>query len=288
MTPPVRSWLYVPGTRPDLVAKAVASDADAVVIDLEDAVPPAMKDSARASVVVALAEVRHKPLWVRMNPLDSPWGLDDARALAGAQPDGVRVPKCSDTSDVKRVADLVGCPVSLLLESAVGIERAYDLAVADPRVAAISLGEADLMADLRLRRHEGLAGARMRVVLAARAAGLPSPVQSVYTAINDIVGLRDSTMSGRDLGFFGRSVIHPKQVGVVNDVFTPDAAEVKAAREVLQLMSKAIDEGRATGVDAAGRFIDPAVAEQAAWVLRVSTSVDRHRNHQYDEPQEKS
>ncbi|MFD8338273.1 HpcH/HpaI aldolase/citrate lyase family protein [Streptomyces solisilvae] len=270
----IRSWLYCPGTRPDIIRKALDSPADAVVVDLEDSVPATAKDAARANVVEALTWPRSKPLWVRMNALESHWGIADAQALLSSRPDGVRVPKCSDPEQVKRVADLVDSPLSLLIETAAGVQSAYHLAIADPRVVGISLGEADLQADLRTRHEVALDWARQRLVIAARAAALPSPSQSVYTAIRDDDGLRSTTLAGRDLGFFGRSIIHPAQASIVNEIFTPDPAEVTAARTVLEHMSSAAANGGAVAVDEAGRFIDPAVAEQAAWLVDVSNAID--------------
>jgi citrate lyase subunit beta/citryl-CoA lyase len=265
----IRSWLYCPATRTDLIAKALRSSADAVVIDLEDAVPSESKNIARDNAVHILAQPRPKPVWVRMNTLDSPWGLDDARALSVVGPDGVRVPKCRNVDEVRRVGDLVDCPLGLLIESAEGVEQAIRLAAAHQHVTYLALGEADLMADLRVRNPEALDWARMRIVVAARATGIASPVQSVHTKLSDLEGLRRTTVIGRDNGFFGRSVIHPSQLAIVNNVYTPSSAEVAEARRIVTLMEDAAAAGRATNVDKSGQFIDPAMVEQARWVIEL-------------------
>ncbi|PXY25895.1 CoA ester lyase [Prauserella sp. PE36] len=267
MTAPARSWLYVPGDRPERIAKALASDADAVILDLEDAVAPAAKAEARRTVVATLAEGRRA--YVRVNATNSPHGTADLAALA-AEPGalaGVRLPKCEDPGELRRVADTLGVPVYPVLESALGVENAFALATAHPLVAGISLGEADLAADLRVTGGEGLAWPRSRVVVAARAAGLPSPVQSVWTAVRDLDGLRADTEQGRRAGFFGRSVIHPAQIPVVHEACAPDAEDVAWARSLVDAVS---ENDEAAWIDASGRFVDKAIVERALWLLAIA------------------
>lgn len=281
---PVRSFLYVPGARPDLFAKALAGPADALVADLEDAVAPGRKDDARAAVAELLAsataEAPAKPLWVRVNAPDSPWAREDVRAVARPGLAGVRIPKCESAATVGQVLawlDAAGSDAAVhpLLESALGVERAYEIATASPRVALIGLGEADLRASLRVADDAGLSYVRSRVVTAARAAGLPGPVQSVYTRLGDADGLRRDTAAGRDLGFFGRSVIHPEQVEPVNEVFTPAAEEVAAARDLVRDLDEELGTGQAAFVTRDGRFVDPAVVVSAHWTLRVAGETAR-------------
>ncbi|WP_435582105.1 HpcH/HpaI aldolase/citrate lyase family protein [Amycolatopsis thermoflava] len=256
-----RSWLYVPGDRPDRIGKALAGPADAVILDLEDAVSAAAKDFARRTVLETLASAR---AFVRINAPGTSAGEADIRALASVDGvAGVRVPKAEDPGELRRVADALGVPVYPVLESALGVENALALATAHPLVAGISLGEADLMADLRVRDSGALAWPRSRVVVAARAAGLPSPVQSVWTAVRDLDGLRASTAAGRDAGFFGRSVIHPAQIPVVHEVCAPDPAETAWAREVLAAEESA-------WVDHNGQFVDAAIVARARWVLEIA------------------
>jgi citrate lyase subunit beta / citryl-CoA lyase len=265
-----RSWLYVPGHRSDRVAKALGAGADAVVVDLEDAVPAAQKDTAR-ELTVALLDDRAPDdglqLWVRINPPGTPDGERDVTALVGRRLDGLRVPRADDPDQVRAVAERTGVPLQLLIESARGLVRAHELAGAHELVAGIGLGEADLAADLLVDRDEGLTWARGTVVVTARAAGLPSPVQSVWTDVGDESGLRVSSERGRAIGFYGRSVIHPRQIGVVHDVYTPSADELAAAEGIVAIAAEATARGEVAALGADGRFVDPAVVARARTVL---------------------
>ncbi|MCD2196379.1 CoA ester lyase [Actinomycetospora endophytica] len=267
-----RSWLYVPGHRGDLVAKALVGEAEAVVVDLEDAVAPGSKTEARGTVE-ALTD-RARPLWVRMNAPDSPWGADDAAVLARAAVDGVRVPKAADPDAIARLADQLGHPLHLLLESALGVERAYALATAHPLVAALSLGEADLAADLRVADRGALEWARQRVVVACRAAGLPSPLAPVWTDLPDLDGLAADSRTARDRGFWGRSVIHPRQIPVVHAAFTTSDDDLARARALLASLDEAAAHGETAYRDADGRFVDPAVVAGARTVLDRAVPAD--------------
>ncbi len=273
MTKVARSWLYVPGNHPERIAKALAAGADAVVIDLEDAVPPEHKQLARQSAV-RVAETRRADggaprLWVRVNDPMGPWGEADLDALYGVPLDGLRVPRTESAVVVRGVAQRSGLPLLLLLETAAGLMNAQELAAAHPLVAGIGLGEADLAADLRVVSDEGLAWARGWVVAVSRAAGLQSPIQSVWTNVADTEGLRTSTEQARQTGFLGRSVIHPRQIPVVHSVFTPSSAEVDAAFAIVEAFEQARRHGEAAVLDDKGRFIDPAVVDTARLVLEL-------------------
>jgi len=271
----IRSWLYVPGDRPDRMDKALSGPADAAVLDLEDAVGAAAKDEARRNVLDVLASGR--TAYVRVNDPATPVGEADLKALAAAPGAlaGVRVPKSEDPGELRRVADLLGVPVYPLIESALGVENALALATAHPLVGGISLGEADLLADLRAGR-QALAWPRSRIVVAARAAGLPSPAQSVWTAVRDLDGLRADTEAGREAGFFGRSVVHPAQIPVVHEACAPGPEETARARELLDRFTGADGTaGEAAWIDPSGKFVDKAVVERARWLLSLAETVDR-------------
>ncbi|MFT4028862.1 MAG: CoA ester lyase [Protaetiibacter sp.] len=283
MNAPIRSWLYVPADRPERVAKALVSAADAIVIDLEDAVAAPAKEAARATAVAAVSAPHDKQVWVRVNDLSSPWGADDLTALAGTAAAGVRLPKCEDPDAIHRAAELSGMPLYLLIESAVGLERATELARAHPAVVGIALGEADLCADLGITDEGALAYARGKIVAVARAARLPSPPQSVFTDVHDRDGLRTSTERARAAGFFGRSVVHPDQIPIVNTVFTPSAEEVSAARALLAALDAAEAEGRATLLTSEGRFVDPAVAAAAHRVVAIAAAITTPAGHEIAE-----
>jgi len=278
--------LYVPGDRPDRFRRAEESGADAVIVDLEDAVAPAHKAAARDNVLAWLSQAHGCRTEVRVNA-DPRWLSDDLAALAGTPPVGaggrrgpdvVRLPKVGSVGDVRFVIPRLpaGATLTCLIESARGLEAAYDIARAD-RVGALALGETDLAGDLGTEGEDALAWARSRVVVAARAAGLAAPMMSVYPHVTDLEGLAESCRIGRRLGMVGRTVVHPRQVPVVVDAFAPTAAEVAAARETLAALSSAgeVDEGALALPD--GRMLDPAMAARARTTLALDETVRRHR-----------
>ncbi|MFR9730223.1 HpcH/HpaI aldolase/citrate lyase family protein [Saccharopolyspora sp. MS10] len=271
-----RSWLYVPAHRDDLVVKALDGAADAVVLDLEDAVPPASKDLAREVAAASGGRRGADRIWVRINGAGTPWAEADAAALAGSGIAGLRVPKAEDPDAVAALAERTGLPLHLLVESARGLRRAFELAESHPLVGGISPGETDLAADLRIRDRAQLGWARARIVAANRAAGLPSPVASVWTELADTAGLAADSAALRDAGFFGRSVIHPRQIAPVHEAFTPDAGEVARARALLASVGAA---GDAAWVDADGRFVDPAVVAGARWVTELADALEQPADH---------
>ena len=294
----LRSALYVPATRPELYEKALASAADAVILDLEDAVAPDRKAEARAAVVALLggsgaragaggaaglaaaagaAARPPKPVYVRVNALGTPLAYADVEAVVGLPIAGVRLPKVEGAEQVRTVGgwlDGTGLELWCLIESALALERAFEIASAHPAVAGIGLGEADLRASLRVGADDaGLAYARGRCVAAARAAGLDSPMLSVYTNVKDTDGLRASCAAGRALGFLGRNCVHPGQVETVNAAFTPSEEEVVRAREIVDALASAVETGAGAVALPDGRFVDLAVVEQARALLDLAARV---------------
>jgi citrate lyase subunit beta/citryl-CoA lyase len=281
--------LYVPGDRPDRFAKALAASPH-VILDLEDAVAPSRKDYARAAVTEALAG--DHPFTVRVNAPGSPWHEADLAAIAG-QPAlrTVRLPKVESPTDVTAVVarlEAAGAPtevgIACLRESAVGVEAAFAIAGSHPRVRSISLGEADLRSDLGLPdsdgdpevSDEGLAWCRSRIVVAARAAGLPPPVMSVHPHGADLDGLAATSRAGRRLGFVGRTCIHPRQVPVVVGAFRPTGAELDRARELLDALAAAEPVGRGVLAMPDGRMVDPAMAGAARRALDLAAAAARY------------
>ncbi|WP_327359369.1 HpcH/HpaI aldolase/citrate lyase family protein [Streptomyces sp. NBC_01304] len=263
------TWLYVPGDRPDVVAKALTAGADAVIVDLEDAVAPDRKEYAREATAELLADRPSVPVHVRVNALDGPLAEPDILALTGLPGlAGLRLPKVVSPDQVARVAELADSPpLYALLESALGIERAYAIASAHSALRGLSLGEADLGADLGVTAPDpGLDWARARVVCAARAAGLAPPAQSVFPDVRDLSGLASSCARGRALGFLGRAAIHPRQLPVIEQAYLPSASEVAAAEEVVK--AAACDAGALALPD--GRFVDAAVVAGARRTLALA------------------
>ncbi|MFH8746960.1 HpcH/HpaI aldolase/citrate lyase family protein [Streptomyces rimosus] len=280
VVPPL-TWLYVPGDRPAVVAKALASGADAVVIDLEDAVA----DDRKSYALRATAELLTEPspigpgpapaIHVRVNALTGPRAATEIRTLAGLPAlAGLRLPKVSGAADIRRAAiwaaaDRAGHavpPLYALLESALGVENAFAVATAHPALCGLSLGEADLRAELGIRDEDGLGWARGRTVIAARAAGLPPPPQSVFPDIRDTASLALSCARGRALGFLGRAALHPRQLPVIERAYLPTAEEVERARETVR--AAAGRPGACALPD--GRFVDPAVVAAAHRTLALA------------------
>ncbi|MFI5755257.1 HpcH/HpaI aldolase/citrate lyase family protein [Streptomyces sp. NPDC051569] len=261
MTVPI-TWLYVPGDRPELMTKALSSGADVVIVDLEDAVAPDRKEYARAATAEFLASPQPLPVHVRIaDEQDVPF-LVGLPALTG-----LRVPKVTHPSDVHRVAARAAdIALFALLESAIAVEHAHAIAAAHPAVRGIALGEADLRADLGVREDSGLDWARSRVVVAARAAGLAAPAQSVYPDVRDLDGLAASCVRGRSLGFLGRAAIHPRQVPVIERSYLPTPREIEEAEEVISAATA--DAGALALSD--GRFVDAAVVAAARRTLTVA------------------
>jgi citrate lyase subunit beta/citryl-CoA lyase len=272
MTSP-RSFLYVPGDAPDKLAGAARRGADVVIADLEDAVPLASKTTARRLVCDWLHDLRDVPRWVRINADAEHWRADlDAILAAGA--DGIVVPK-ADTERLQEVVatrDRAGADrvaVAGLVETARAV-RQLDAIAAVPGLRHLAFGEADLCAELGIERSPGdleLAPLRVALVAASAAAGLAPPVASTSTDFRDLDALRRSTEQHRRMGFRGRTAIHPAQVAVINDVFTPTPDAVAAARDTVGRYEAALAEGRAVATDACGRMIDEAVVRSARLVL---------------------
>jgi citrate lyase subunit beta / citryl-CoA lyase len=272
---PIRSYLYVPGDDPHRIEKALATGADAIVLDLEDAVAPNRKEEARKKAAEILETEPVKPIFVRVNALGSELAAQDIDAVIGSHLAGLRLPKIESVESVRLVAETLealhdDAGIQCLIESALGLELAFEIASSHERVIGISLGEADLAADLGVRNESGLQYARSRVVSASRAAGLPNPIQSVYTNVKDLDGLRRSTEEGKNMGFVGRSAIHPDQISVINETFTPTEEEVAEARGLLDRLESAAASGTGAFVLEDGRFVDRAFVESARRTLALA------------------
>lgn len=260
---PVITSLYVPGDRPERFARAVASGAQLVILDLEDAVAPDGKAAARAHVAswLRLRDRGTAPLVeVRVNGGDD----DDLAILSGVAGDfGIRVPKVESPADIDRVVDAMGrdLRITALIESAMGVESALAIA-SHPMVAALTVGEADLASDLGTADRRVLDAAQFRVFIAARAARKPPPVAPVYADIKDLDGLAVDTVEWRTKGFVGRAAIHPSQVPVIASSFRPTEREVAWARNVLAAVA-----GGGVSTLPSGEMVDPAMSGRAESIL---------------------
>jgi citrate lyase subunit beta / citryl-CoA lyase len=280
-----RSHLYVPGDREDLLRKAASRGADALILDLEDAVVPAAKNRARELVAAFLRDPPAPDgpaLWVRVNPGTE--SLADLEAVVAPSLAGVCLAKAETASDVRAVAERLAelerqrgidsgaVAIAALLESAGAVDRIDEIATA-PRIRRLQLGEADLVADLGIEPasdERELLWVRSRAVFASAAAGIDPPVAPVSTNFRDVEAFRLSTSALKRLGYRGRACIHPAQIAVVNDVFTPSADEVSRAREIVDGYAAALAAGDGVFVDAAGRMVDLAVVRAARRVLELA------------------
>jgi citrate lyase subunit beta/citryl-CoA lyase len=267
MTIPL-TWLYAPGDRPATVRKALASGADIVIVDLEDAVSPGRKKYALTATVELLSSPQPLPVHVRIN---TPHDIEALTELPGLC--ALRIPKVAYATDIQRIAARVPgfLPLYPLLESALAVEHAYAIATAHPTVHGIALGETDLRAELGVRGDTGLDWPRTRTVVAARAAGLAPPAQSVFPDILDLDALATTCAHGRALGFLGRAAIHPRQLPVIERAYLPTPEEIEKAEEVTK--AAATDTGAMALPD--GRFVDAAVVAAAQRTLSLARREER-------------
>lgn len=281
-----RSLLFVPAHRPRMVEKALGLPADALVLELEDGVPAEEKPAARAAVarfLEAPPAASPRATLVRVNgPHHLEWFRADMEAIVRPGLHGVVLPKVESTGDVD-VADAMlsdlavarglpagGVRLLLIIESPIGLLRAYDLATRSPRTAALIFGGEDFALGLGLplvREGEALdlLYPRSALVVAAAAAGLPA-VDGVWAALDDAEGLAREARQGRRLGFAGKLAVHPSQLDAINQAFTPSPAEVTHAREVVRAYEEALAGGR-SAVQLRGQFIDPPVVARAARIV---------------------
>ena len=275
-----RSYLYAPASKPELVEKAFNSQADCIVIDLEDAVHHDKKDEARRFVVDFLSKPASKPFLVRINDLNGPWGVTDLESISSPNLFGIRIPKTASVDTVRKASKILdsmksNAQIHLLIESALGVVKAFELSSCDPKVAAISLGEADLLSDLRATNDEALAFSRLSILLAARAAGIKQPSQSVYANTKDLKGLEESTIKAKATGFFGRSIIHPSHIEIVNTIYTPTKEEAEKAEELLGVYEQMQAAGNSVMALPNGEMIDPANIHYAKFQLNLYKSLNK-------------
>ena len=259
-----RSYLFAPGHNAKLLNRVFQAGADAVMLDLEDAVPPDAKVAARAMVAEALLD---HPAWVRVNAAQTAWCEADLDAVADRAL-GIRIPKVESAGDVEWVtARAPGKPIICAIESARGVLAAQEIA-AVPGVRFLAMGGVDLQRDLNTSGGNlQTLYARSYLVLASRAAGIEPPIDSVFPLLDDTAGLRDQAQFARSLGFFGKSAIHPRQLDILHEIFTPTAAEIEWAQSVLAGFEATGGGGFALP---SGEFVDLPVADRARRLLEIA------------------
>ena len=266
------SYLFVPGNRPDRYAKAIAAEADAVVVDLEDAVPPSEKAAARAALAAWLSP--QHPVLIRVNAAQNPAFREDLALCKAPGVAGVLLPKAEAAEDIRILAEnsAASTPILPLIETARGFWNLHALAQSR-KVQRFAFGSIDFQVDLGIQgEEEELLYFRSHLVLVSRVAGLEPPVDGVTTAIDDAERVRKETLRAKRLGFGGKLCIHPRQVNVVNECFEPTAEEEKWARLIVEA-AEAV-HGAAVSVD--GKMVDrPVIARAEAILARIKPRGER-------------
>jgi citrate lyase subunit beta/citryl-CoA lyase len=267
-------WLFVPGHDQHRIPKALNSDADAVIIDWEDAVPAGQKDVARVQTRATLASVSPvRRVIVRINHPRTPYGPGDMAALADLPLGGVMLPKVEAAADLL-IEDLLklNLPLIPMIETARGVEFALEIAQAHPLVERLVFGALDFVADIGGQwtpEGEAFLYAQSRVIIAGRVAGLAETLGGVYPHIQDLEGLKQDARKGRILGLRGKTIIHPAHIPIVREALRPTPEEVAEAKQIIQAFSEAVADNRAA-LMINGRFIDPPVVRWAEQILQAA------------------
>lgn len=278
---PRRSVLYMPGSNARALEKAATLPADALILDLEDAVAPEAKELARTQVCAAVKERRFgkREVIIRINGLDTPWGHDDIVAAADAAPDAILVPKVNDESDVTHAEQHAedapdSCALWLMMETPHAIFNANAIAAAGERLTCLVMGTNDLVKEMRGQHtpaREALLTSLTLTVLAARAHGL-SVIDGVFNEIADAQGFEAVCKQGRALGFDGKTLIHPSQVEACNRIFAPDPVEVARARAVLAAFALPENKGKGA-ISLDGRMVELLHAEIAKETVALADAI---------------
>jgi citrate lyase subunit beta/citryl-CoA lyase len=272
----LRSVLYVPGANDRALEKARELPADALILDLEDAVAPEAKQSARDRACAAVRSGVYAPrtVAIRVNAVGTPWHQDDLAAAVAARPDAIVVPKVGSADEILVVERALGelgdhaTSIWAMIETPSAVLRCAEIAAAGSRLNVLVLGTNDLLAELRAQElpdRRPLELSLMLCVLAARAAGRVL-LDGVHNDLRDSAGLEAECVAGRQLGFDGKTLIHPSQIDVCNTVFTPSEAELEHARRVIAAFEQATQSGVAVGT-LDGRLIEQLHVQSARWLL---------------------
>jgi citrate lyase subunit beta/citryl-CoA lyase len=281
----IRSLLFIPGNNPAMLQNADIHGADALILDLEDAVAVREKDSARRLVrrAIMALDFGGTPLVIRVNPAGSPYLEDDLAAMVPLAPCFLMPTKVNNANDIQRLSarmaeietanglEIGAVGLIPLIETALGVENAFQIAASSPRVKGLFLGAEDLTSDLGAARSKGgqeIFYARGRMVMAAKACGIPV-YDTPFTDVNDDEGLETDAAFAKSLGFDGKAAISPRHVASINQAFSPSLMEIAYARDVMA----AIREGEAAGLGAVslrGKMIDKPIVDRARRVLQAA------------------
>ncbi len=291
---PLRSFLFAPGNHARRVEKALSLDADAVILDLEDAVATAEKRATRDAVIAALARPRRALLYVRVNAVDTEFCYGDLAAVVRPGLDGIILPKVESavglaTADwllaqLEREQGLMPRAIDLvpIIETARGLNQIDAILATGTRVKRTAFGAGDFTLDVNMawsRDEAELAYARAKIVTASRAAGIEAPFDTVWVDLADQEGLEASARTAFGFGFQGKMCIHPNQIAVVNRVFTPSEAEIAFAERVIAAFARAEAEGSAA-IQLDGKFIDYPILYRAQRVLEKVAAIRARERQQ--------
>jgi citrate lyase subunit beta/citryl-CoA lyase len=280
---PRRSVLYMPGSNTRALEKGRALPADALILDLEDAVAPDAKDSGRANIAAALAEGGYgaREILLRVNGLETVWGRDDLVALARAGADGIVLPKVESADTVRKsiaILNAAGGPSNLaiwcMIETPLGVLRAEEIALASPRVGGFVMGTSDLAKELHCLhtpRRLPFMTSLNHVILVCRAFGLAA-LDGVHLDLDDDDGFEESCRQGLELGFDGKTLIHPKTIAVANEIFGPSAREIEQSRAIIA----AFEDARAAGngvVVLDGKLVENLHVDNARRILALADAI---------------
>jgi citrate lyase subunit beta / citryl-CoA lyase len=288
MSRPARSWMFVPGNKERFLAKAAGSDADCVLLDLEDGVLPDAKAAGREMVAEALRRPFRPQRYVRLNAVDTPWFDDDLAAVIPAASDGVCLPKCADADEIVAVAARIdeleraaslrpgSTRIVAAIESPAAVLRAAQIARAHPRISALMLGAEDLALDLGLgtaREAEAaeLVFARSAVVYAAAAAHVLS-IDGVFPDLDNPDGMQRDALQARRLGFTAKSTFNPRQIETINQIFSPRPDEIAYAQKVVAAFEDAERLGDAS-VAVGGQLVDRPIVQRAQRLLELAAAL---------------
>ena len=284
-----RTYLFAPGNHARKVEKSLGLDADAVILDLEDAVAISEKPGTRALVVAALAGERRCRGYARVNAFDTPFCYGDLVGIVHPGLDGIVLPKVESAAQLiavdwvlgqlesERTLPVGGIDLMPIIETGVGVSAATEICRAVPRVKRVAFGAGDYTLDMGMRWTFGereLDHARATIVVASRAAGIEAPVDTVWIHLGEIDALRASTELVRDMGFQGKMCIHPEQVGPANAVFTPTDEDISQAKRYVAAFEAAEAEGSAS-IQVDGYFIDYPIVDKARRTLELAQELVR-------------
>ncbi len=281
----LRTFIFTPGNHPRKIEKVFGLGADAVILDLEDAVAVSEKVAARSPVVEAFKRPRACKGYVRINASDTPYCYGDLLAIVGEGLDGIVLPKVESAaqllmidwllSQLERERDLAAGSIDLMpiIETGKGVAAVREIAAAGSRIRRLSFGAADYTHDMGMNwtlEEEELTPARAEIVLASRIAGLEPPIDTVFAHIGKhLDALKRTTQLARDLGFQGKLCIHPEQIGPIHEIFTPTEREITDARKIVEAFEAAEASGSAS-IQVEGQFIDYPIVEKAKRILAIA------------------